>query len=256
MSGGIVIAITSVAALVLPGTLRMTALAPATAGIALALVGFSLTAFPMAPAGPASVITLILATILLLAPSLVLTRPQVLDAPPPGQPKETALDAETIAPRFRTARTAMLSIAAGACGALPFTAALTVLGLGTAPTAATAGAPGTAPQQSGIWGVLLVATIGLVLTLAARTQRSRAEVLIHTITGTVLIAFACFAAAAAYPPAVPAAAAAGLISSFLLLAFAVITPTARPTLSRVAGALQLLGLIGAFPLVIMCWGIF
>ena len=41
-----------------------------------------------------------------------------------------------------------------------------------------------------------------------------------------------------------------------LLAFAVITPTARPTLSRVAGALQLLGLIGAFPLVIMCWGIF
>ena len=39
MSGGIVIAITSVAALVLPGTLRMTALAPATAGIALALVG-------------------------------------------------------------------------------------------------------------------------------------------------------------------------------------------------------------------------
>lgn len=256
MSGGIVIAITSVAALVLPGTLRMTALAPATAGIALALVGFSLTAFPMAPAGPASVITLILATILLLAPSLVLTRPQVLDAPPPGQPKDTALDAETIAPRFRTARTAMLSIAAGACGALPFTAALTVLGLGTAPTAATAGTPGTAPQQSGIWGVLLVATIGLVLTLAARTQRSRAEVLIHTITGTVLIAFACFAAAAAYPPAVPAAAAAGLISSFLLLAFAVITPTARPTLSRVAGALQLLGLIGAFPLVIMCWGIF
>lgn len=95
-----------------------------------------------------------------------------------------------------------------------------------------------------------------MLTLAARTQRSRAEVLIHTITGTVLIAFACFAAAAAYPPAVPAAAAAGLISSFLLLAFAVITPTARPTLSRVAGALQLLGLIGAFPLVIMCWGIF
>ena len=79
-----------------------------------------------------------------------------------------------------------------------------------------------------------------MLTLAARTQRSRAEVLIHTITGTVLIAFACFAAAAAYPPAVPAAAAAGLISRFLLL----------------AGALQLLGLIGAFPLVIMCWGIF
>jgi len=110
--------------------------------------------------------------------------------------------------------------------------------------------------QADPWGIALVATIGLVLTLTARTQRSRAEVLIHTITGTALIAFACFAAASTHPAAVPVAAAAGLIASFLLLAFAVVAPGTRPTLSRVAGALQLIGLVGAFPLVIMCWELF
>jgi hypothetical protein len=110
--------------------------------------------------------------------------------------------------------------------------------------------------QADPWGVALVATVGLVLTLTARNQRSRSEVLIHTATGAGLIAFACFGAAATLPGAVPVAAAAGLVASFLLLSFAVVSPRARPTLSRLAGALQLIGLVGAFPLVIMCWELF
>lgn len=257
IAGGIVIAISSIATFVLPGALRVSAIAPATVGIALTLIGFCILAFPSVPSGPAALISLILAVILLLAPALVVARPQTLDVASTGAMQGGGLRAATVAPRFRAARVAVLSVASGAAAALPLTCALTVFG-STLQSVPEAGNPArqTLDLQADPWGIALVATIGLVLTLTARTQRSRAEVLIHTITGTALIAFACFAAASTHPAAVPVAAAAGLIASFLLLAFAVVAPGARPTLSRVAGALQLVGLVGAFPLVIMCWELF
>ena len=257
IAGGIVIAISSIATFVLPGALRLSAIAPATVGIALTLIGFCVLAFPSVPSGPAALISLILAVVLLLAPALVVARPQTLDVASTSAMQGGGLRAATVAPRFRAARVAVLSVASGAAAALPLTCALTVFG-STLQSVPEAGNPArqTLDLQADPWGIALVATIGLVLTLTARTQRSRAEVLIHTITGTALIAFACFAAASTHPAAVPVAAAAGLIASFLLLAFAVVAPGARPTLSRVAGALQLIGLVGAFPLVIMCWELF
>ena len=251
IAGGIVIAISSIATFVLPGALRVSAIAPATVGTALTLIGFCVLAFPSVPSGPAALITLILAVILLLAPALVVARPQTLDVASTGAMQGGGLRAATVAPRFRAARVAVLSVASGAA------AALTMFGSTLQSPPETGNAAHQAHQlQADPWGIALVATIGLVLTLTARTQRSRAEVLIHTITGTALIAFACFAAASTHPAAVPVAAAAGLIASFLLLAFAVVAPGTRPTLSRVAGALQLIGLVGAFPLVIMCWELF
>ena len=257
ITGGIVIAIASIAAFALPGPLRISAIAPAVAGIALTLIGFSTLAFPTTPSGPAALITLVLAVILLLAPALVVSRPQTLDVAATSATQGGGLRAATVAPRFKAARVAALSVAAGAAAALPLTSALTVFGLslqlGPAPSGA-ARAP--MELQADPWGVALVATVGLVLTLTARNQRSRSEVLIHTATGAGLIAFACFGAAATLPGAVPVAAAAGLVASFLLLSFAVVSPRARPTLSRLAGALQLIGLVGAFPLVIMCWELF
>ena len=102
--------------------------------------------------------------------------------------------------------------------------------------------------------IFLLSLITILVFAAALTRTFGFP--INWAQDVALIAFACFAAASTHPAAVPVAAAAGLIASFLLLAFAVVAPGARPTLSRVAGALQLVGLVGAFPLVIMCWELF
>lgn len=231
-AAGLGVLLGSAACLILPDRFRMVSSGPLLVGSALLLQNALVELIGLTDQRAAALVAAIVTVIVLLAPWLGLAQvPARIDALAP-RPRQQ-INANQVAAQVGNGEVAVLAlrIAAG------------LLTIALAPMVAV-----------DLTGTLLMACIGLGTMLGTRSLYGRAEVLAGTIGGMLTLVSTGLASALNSPDSLPYLTGIAILAGGFVLAWNVVSPKLRPSLSRAANVLQITALSAVLPLTVMLLG--